>query len=1028
MSVLAEGEKCSCGFDEANYKLQSQWLPPGTVLHDSILLGKVIGDGGFGITYIGLDLNLEMKVAVKEFYMSGYCGRNTQVSPDVLTEGKDKTSVFEANKEKFIGEARILARFSKEPGIVSVNRFFKENNTAYIVMEYVEGDSLKEYVTQKGKLSVKETLVNIAPIINALEKMHGQHIYHRDISPDNIILTKNQGMKLLDFGSAREKLEEYKTMTVVLKKAYSPIEQYETHGNQGPWSDIYSLCATIYNCITGKAPDSAYDRFMNDSMLSAHEINPVCDEEISAIVSKGMQVDAKERYQSVEELKEALTEYVNNHPDEYGKDIFLSSPARMDVDEGANEKRDYFIITKKFIKRAFLALLGIVCAVGVIWGIKVCTRDKDEQIIYLTYPEDVSAEQLEAAHKAINDRLSKIFGKGKYKVKKGNTYSTVTIDLEDNEKYSEAVVKKYLFRPDKLSLAYSTDLIDDNIEIFSEDIAAISQDSEYEESYYIELTDSGADKISKKRDEWISKTAPREVTENNLGKLVIGYEEYDPFSSNPELNTIQNEVLSPEEIVDGCMRLVFDYDLWKEGITTGADRTIIEFEVSDDAHRLLLASASDYECLKTIFNYQFMDDDYNILPETNASFPVLWEKNLSGDDSLYAVGAYQKEPEYFGYSNKAAVDVKFLVSEKNANLGNRVNNIKYIQDVFDTLEVEYALGRLADDDYSIVVRLPIEYAAEEIYVKLMHGPDDSAISLSALNIDMGEEDYLHAAYRDYIKWPITYADNKVHVNLVDFEDYKSRHSYTKDYEGFVSSLKVLGNDKICWGSFGPGKDYLIGQYDSENSRIVFDKSSYSADGTIPPELSVYIKLINSVYSVKTNGYDFPYEYMGEQNSEKSYELLREPVSRAFENHINETVLQNVKNKLTETLGAEPEVSQSGSGYEVILKQSITDSYAKNITRIVNAIIDANLFENNDIFTLHASEFLFRVVNADGSNQANIRINDEEKLVTLFFWKNDLSEDEKKIFDSQLEQIKELTSDGEGFSGYNVEINNVTVNR
>jgi len=301
-----ESEICGCGCNNSTVENPPHCLPIGTVLGDSYMVGKVIGEVGFGITYVGWEMDLDIKLAVKEFYMNGYNTRNSVVSTEISSCEGNSQEIFDKNKEKFINEAKLLAAFKDEPGIVSVYKFFRRNNTAYIVMEFVEGQTLKNLVRQKGKLSPEETIRLLDCVMDSLARIHKKHLIHRDISPDNIMILSDGRAKLIDFGAAREFNDGEKSLSIVLKHGFAPMEQYQTKGDQGAWTDVYALCATMYYCIGGVVPESATDRVLDDELKPLCEIDPGCDKAVSDVIMKGMAVNKKNRYQTVTELAEAL--------------------------------------------------------------------------------------------------------------------------------------------------------------------------------------------------------------------------------------------------------------------------------------------------------------------------------------------------------------------------------------------------------------------------------------------------------------------------------------------------------------------------------------------------------------------------------------------------------------------------------------------------------------------------------------------------------------------------------------------------
>ena len=266
MSRVIPGESCpQCGLTAGNYVPSPHHLPPGTVLLGRYLVGRALGEGGFGITYIGYDLRLELKVAIKEYYPVDRATRNSAVSLSVTSFVGPSSQSFQRGKEKYLVEARAMAKMDKQQAIVSVRDFFEENNTAYIVMEYIDGTTFCDLVKQRGRIPPGELFPLLEPLFGDLALMHEHGLIHRDISPDNLML-EHGVVRLLDFGCARESTRGTETLTIALKQGYAPLEQYQQKG-QGPWTDIYALCATIYFCLTGKAPPQALDRITADGLV-----------------------------------------------------------------------------------------------------------------------------------------------------------------------------------------------------------------------------------------------------------------------------------------------------------------------------------------------------------------------------------------------------------------------------------------------------------------------------------------------------------------------------------------------------------------------------------------------------------------------------------------------------------------------------------------------------------------------------------------------------------------------------------------
>ena len=298
---------------------KENWLLEETLLHEKYQIKKVLGQGGFGITYLAYDQTLQQNVAIKEYFPVKIVRRlgNTLRKGQGEYELSATAMVYPQNGQEekylngmqnFLEEAQVLfGKFDVE-GLAAVKDYFEENGTAYIVMEYLSGPTLQEYEKEhKGKISEKQAEILLEPVINALAYIHSIGIVHCDISPDNLIFNKEGQLKLIDFGAARDYTEfGEKSLSIVLKPGYAPPEQYQTHGVQGPWTDIYALCATMYKCITGENPPDAIDRLVDDHLKKISAFGFTVSPQIEEAIIKGMSVAAKDRYQNVGDFCEDL--------------------------------------------------------------------------------------------------------------------------------------------------------------------------------------------------------------------------------------------------------------------------------------------------------------------------------------------------------------------------------------------------------------------------------------------------------------------------------------------------------------------------------------------------------------------------------------------------------------------------------------------------------------------------------------------------------------------------------------------------
>ena len=298
MNPLDGDRHCICGFSIDGYKVSTRCLPPGTVLTERYLVGRMIGEGSFGVTYIGRDLLLGIIVAIKEYFPLSYGSRDARKGEQVIYiyQDNDKKGL-----EHFYREAKLLSQFHMLDGIVSVRDFFYANETAYIVMDYIKGITLKEHVKKNGAVEGKEALAMIRPVIRSLHIVHQADIIHRDISPDNIMLSRQWKAILIDFGAAKDYANSMKA-PIQLKYGYAPVEQYDREGNQGPWTDVYSMCASIYYLLTGVRIQEARERQQQDNVQRLQAMGVPVSEAQDAAIWKGLCIMPEERYQSAAEL------------------------------------------------------------------------------------------------------------------------------------------------------------------------------------------------------------------------------------------------------------------------------------------------------------------------------------------------------------------------------------------------------------------------------------------------------------------------------------------------------------------------------------------------------------------------------------------------------------------------------------------------------------------------------------------------------------------------------------------------------
>ena len=295
-----------CGFRESQQLKEPQYLSAGIVLQNRYEIGAVVGAGGFGITYAAWDRVLEQRVAIKE-YMPGEFSTRTPGETRVSVYGGEKEEQYKNGRDKFYEESQRLAKFQDVPGIVQIYNSFEENETAYLVMEFLEGETLGERLKRDKRIPEQEAVGIILPVLQALTEVHRVGILHRDIAPNNIFLTKDGGVKLLDFGASRSVTGTHsKSLTVLYKEGYTPEEQYRSRGDQGTWTDVYEVAATLYKMLTGTVPPGALERRRKDTLKLPSKMGIKVTKQTEQALLNALNVDIRYRTKTADAFMQEL--------------------------------------------------------------------------------------------------------------------------------------------------------------------------------------------------------------------------------------------------------------------------------------------------------------------------------------------------------------------------------------------------------------------------------------------------------------------------------------------------------------------------------------------------------------------------------------------------------------------------------------------------------------------------------------------------------------------------------------------------
>lgn len=656
-----------CGYD-GDKILDPHQLPPGTVLNNQYVLGNVIGQGGFGITYIGRDTVLDRRVAIKEYYPNNCATRDTARSYNLTVTGEKQKEQLEKGKQRLLNEAKVLAHNSNVTGVVDVFNYFEENNTSYIVMEYLDGKDLRSVIETEKKLSPDETFRLFLPVIESLEEVHSHNLIHRDISPDNIMQLKNGSLKLMDFGAAREvDYSDGKSKSIILKAGYAPPEQYLSTGSQGPWTDVYALCATMYKCITGRTPTESLQRMEKDTIEWPSEMGIRISPEQEKILKKGMEIARNKRYRRLSELKRDLEDT-------------LAEEVQEPQQEPTRKK-------KKIIGLVLLAFLIAGGAFGLVRyrSSEQYLQKKVESGEYthfaLSADEDTTLANIAKNEAILRERLELFTGGNNYVLKEtnGRNYDIYVPTSSFGKANKEKVIKDVLSTAGKMYFIDQTYSEEQKspVEIKPEYIESVEEETgtiEGLDNETIQLGESEEYGYLKVRLNKEGQSCYKKVA-NTFGKIGLAGDIFD---------RTEGIFSSWNHYYTGCFSDDHDY--------------FYVLNIADDY---------DFDTYLNLVSYLLENDPMDNHMNYSLEYDVDWEE-VDKDSG------FQRDVENMDKDDLTYICKLGSAAEKDISEGDRLDAEEAVKKRCDSLHQDYAYGHLSESEDSFALRLPYDHINYEV--------------------------------------------------------------------------------------------------------------------------------------------------------------------------------------------------------------------------------------------------------------------------------------------------------------------------
>ena len=878
-----------------------EYLETGIILDSRYRITRVIGTGGFGIIYEAYNESVNRKVAIKELFDSEYMRRDGETvivadeTDQEKLEGEQKR--FEKAKEKFLREARRLADFSSEPGIVHVLDYFEQNNTAYIVMEYLEGIGLDQYFHREGRIKAEDMFRMLLSVMRTLDKVHENGVIHRDISPDNIIMigTENKelsaaelNLKLIDFGSARNYMDE-RTRTIELKDGYTPIEQIQNFGDNdlGPWTDIYALCAVAYRGITGEKPVNAISRSAKDSLLTPSAMGIKIEPKLENILMKGLSVWKQDRYQSIAEMLKDLDPLLN-----------------LKKEKVSNKKGKATLI--------FSCSIFLLAAISV-FGWRYYQKylpyfkfhgAKTETILLAPY-DDMSIQEYQDAVKIIDQRMKYLAGEKNYILRERDQKIELIMPLEffDKENIEKDInyTMRQITQPHRISLA-----------------VVVQNDSQND--------DESASLINLNREDIVSLTKKK---------------------GNPSLlSYVPDSFSTSNDIYDGYIEIKITEDAAKR-----VKNKLGKYYGNENSYMLLLTDAGTKKRVKYGDFFTDSKGDWTTYylrihtkrkrsvweavlktPELGEPFQVTYEIPVDWEEENNLWGKYQCRNDEIQEPAVSAEYRLFLFDtcDTNPGTGSWSELLYDLRKELDCLEKPYAIGFSLDDVTRVVVKIA-QKDTNEFLQNLLLGVSSIAAT------DGNEELTIY-------KEQLVIQNNKGSYQI-KYEPSKDNNK--EDMEEWRKKVSKSGNDIVYLTVNG----YKIASAElnkCSSGKLLFDKGFLGAEESFTKENLNLINLINSIQKMDSYYEKFRCRNIQYSSSENTVEM--EPEIENKENMPRNDELKEIQTIVRQVnKNADVTMDIRAFSTEIIIKLNykLSKSYASKVVADIEKILNngQGIFKN-----------------------------------------------------------------------------------